>query len=183
MGAKDYNRLFREAGHLADERAKQLGRRRLPADERAAVDEVYLRWLLEEKFDELVSALEGMFAAVGILGCRLEFVIDLASELEDRGDLERIVSLFERTIPSVWRSYLREMREANKGVFGNIAEATTRKGELLTMLYEYFEAVHRLGDLPLARQIRTQALRLANEDRFNPKMKEWRSVSRTVSRR
>lgn len=175
MGSKDYNRLFSEADDLAEARAGQLGRPRLPADERAAVDEIYLKWLGEERFDELVSALEGMFNAIGILSYRLELLIDLAGELEDRGDFDRIKSLFERTVPAIWRAYVRELRHAKEGQLGNVAEAATRRSELLTMLYDYFEAAHRLGDPQLAARIKTEALSFANEGRFHPKMNEWRS--------
>jgi hypothetical protein len=177
MGAKVFNRLFAEAGELAEMRAEKLGRRPLPADERAAADEVYLKWIADEKFDALISALEGMFNPVSILSYRLEFLVDLRIELEDRGDMERIMLLFERTVPGVWKCYLREKRHADKGMFGNIAEAATRKAEILTMLYEYFEAVDGLGNHRLAERIRKEALRFANEEKFDPKMKLWRRAS------
>ena len=176
MGAKDYNRLFAEAHDLAEKRAAQLGRQQLPADLRAAADEVYLKWVAEEKLDPLISALEGMFNAISILSYRLEFLVDLTTEFEDRGDIERIMTLFECTVPGVWKCYLREKRHADDGVFGNIAEAATRKAELLTMLYDYFEAVHRLGNLRLAERIKREAFRFSNDDRFDPKMKSWRII-------
>jgi hypothetical protein len=174
MEAKEYNRLFAEAGELAERRAVQLGRAQLPADVRVAADEVYLKWVAEEKFDTLLSALNGMFNSISILSYRLEFLVDLAIEFERRGDIKRIIMLFECTVPGVWKCYLQEKQHADKGMFGNIAEAATRKAELLTMLYRYFEAVHRLGNFRLAEKIKREALRFSREEKFDPKMKSWR---------
>ncbi|MFM7886899.1 MAG: hypothetical protein ACKPCM_09455 [Pseudanabaena sp.] len=113
---------------------------------------VFRNWLQKEYLDELITYVLYKFAR----GSGFEWWDDIRRLLQEKKDIKRLHRLFRGLIPGRSDSYRSELKYAQKGFVGNMANAAEAKGELLRVMYEYFNCMYLLGEISVADNLREQ---------------------------
>lgn len=113
---------------------------------------VFRNWLQKEYLDELITYVLYNFARGG----GFEWWDDIRRLLQEKKDIKRLHRLFRGLIPGRSDRYRIELKYAQKGFVGNMANAAVAKGELLRVMYEYFNCMYQLGEISVADNLREQ---------------------------